>query len=113
MKTCLGALFVKDAEAASWYSDFQVLLADERVFHMKGINYLVYTNKELVATKMCGPNQERIQITEGTSILVPRGCKVEFDNHQIYGEESICHTTMKTQIFNWKWDAKPVLRNIT
>ena len=40
-KTCLGPLYVKDAEAASWYCDFQVQLANKRVVRMKGDNYLV------------------------------------------------------------------------
>ena len=31
-KTCLGALYVKDAEASSWYCNFQVQPADEPVF---------------------------------------------------------------------------------
>ena len=80
--------------------DFQVQPADERVFRMKDDSYLVYTNKELVATKICGPNQERIQITEGTSISILGGYKVKLDDHQIYGEESIQHTTSETQIFD-------------
>ena len=37
-KTCLGALFIKNAEASSWYCDFQVQPADERVFQMKSNN---------------------------------------------------------------------------
>ena len=29
-KTCLGALYVKDSEASSWYCNFKVQPADER-----------------------------------------------------------------------------------
>ena len=84
---------VKDAEAASWYYDFQVQPSDERVFQMKDHKYLVYTNKELVATKICGPNQEHFQISEGTPVEVPGHCLLKFDDHQVYGEESIHHTS--------------------
>ena len=39
---------------------------------------------------------------------------MKLDDHQIYGEESIQHTSKaKTQVFDWKWDAKRVLRNIS
>ena len=81
---------------------------------MKDNKYLIYTNKELVATKICGPSQEHIQVSEGTSVEVPGGCKMKLDDHQIYGEESIHHTSKaKTQVFDRKWDAKHVLRNIS
>ena len=81
---------------------------------MKGNKYLIYTNKELIATKICGPHQEHIQISEGTEVEVPGGCKMKLDDHQIYGEESIQHTSkVKTQVFDWKWDAKRVLSNIS
>ena len=37
---------------------------------------------------------------------------MKLDAHQIYGEVSIRSTsTAKTQIFDWKWDAKKDLRN--
>ena len=62
-KTCLGALYVKEAQAASRYCDFQVQRAYKRVFCMKDNNYMIYTKKELVATKICGPSQEHIQIS--------------------------------------------------
>ena len=100
-KTCLGALYVKDAEAASWYCNFQVQPSDEQVFQMKDNKYLIYTNKELVATKICGPSQEHIHVSEGTSVEVPGGCKMKLDDHQIYDEESIHHTSKaKTQMFD-------------
>ena len=106
-------LYVKAAKAASWYCDFQVQPANDRVFQMKNDDYLVYTNKEVVATKKCGPNQETIRITVGTAISIPRGCSVKLEDHKIYGEESICHSTSETRIFDWNWDAKRVLRNIS
>ena len=112
-KTCLRALYVKDSEASSWYCNFKVQPADERVFPMKNDDYLVYTNKEVVATKKCGPNQETIQITEEHPSLSTGGCNVKLEDHKIYGEESIRHSTSETRIFDWNWDAKGVLRNIT
>ena len=60
---------------------------------MKNDDYLVYTNKEVVATKKCGPNQETIQITEGTAISIPGGCNVKLEDRKIYKEESIRHST--------------------
>ena len=80
---------------------------------MKNDDYLVYTNKEVVATKKCGPNQETIQITEEHPSLSTGGCNVKLEDHKIYGEESIRHSTSETRIFDWNWDAKGVLRNIT
>ena len=75
---------------------------------MKGDIDLVNTSKELVATKICGPNQERIQITKGSSISIPRGCQVKLEDHQIYGEESLRHQATESQIFDWKWDTKRI-----
>ena len=113
-KTCLGALYVKDAEAASWYCDFQVQPADERVFRVRNDDYLVYTNKEIVATKKCGPSvSQTVQITEGTAVNIPGGCNLQLEDHKIYGEDSIRTEVSETQIFDWNWDAKRVLRNIT
>ena len=42
---------------------------------MKGNKYLIYTNKELIATKICGPHQEHIQISEGTEVEVPEAAR--------------------------------------
>ena len=38
---------------------------------------------------------------------------MKLEDHKIYGEESIRHSTSETRIFDWNWDAKGVLRNIT
>jgi hypothetical protein len=98
-KTCLGALYVKDAEAASWYCDFQVQPADERVFRVRNDDYLVYTNKEIVATKKCGPSvSQTVQITEGTAVNIPGGCNLQLEDHKIYGEDSIRTEVSETQI---------------
>ena len=105
-KTCLGALYVKDAQAASWYCDLKVQPADERVFRVKNDDYLVYTNKEVIATKKCGPSiQETIQVTKGTAINIPGGCNLQLEDHKIYGEDSIRHAASDTRIFDWNWDA--------
>ena len=34
------------------------------------------------------------------------------EDHNIYGDDSIRHTESNTQIFDWNWDAKRVIRNI-
>ena len=113
-KTCLGALYVKDSEAASWYCDFQVQPADERVFRVRNVDYLVYTNKEIVATKKCGPSvSQTVQFTEGTAVNFQGGCNLQLEDHKIYGEDSIRTEISETQIFDWNWDAKRVLRNIS
>lgn len=63
-KTCLRALYIKDAKVASWYCNFQVQPANERVFRVKNDDYLIYTNKEVVDTKKCGPSiQKIVQVT--------------------------------------------------
>ena len=72
---------------------------------MQGEDYLVFTNKELIATKTCGPAQEEIQITKGTTILVSARCKVRLQDHHIFGEESLKLSSMETKIFDWRWDA--------
>ena len=39
---------------------------------MKNDDYLINTNKEVVATKKCGPSiQETVQVTHGTAINIP------------------------------------------
>ena len=68
---------------------------------MKNDDYLVSINKEVVATKKCGPNQETIKITEGTAVNIPRGCNLKLEDHRIYGEDSIRHATADTRIFDW------------
>jgi hypothetical protein len=112
-KSCLGALYVRDSEAATRYCDFQIQPADERVFKMKADEYLVYTNKELVATRICGAESEQMQITEGTRIKVPTGCRVRLVDHQIYGEDSFKYSHQETQIFDWTWDAQRLIRNVS
>ena len=75
-KSFLGALYVKDSEAASWYCDFQIQPADELVFKLSGDKYLVYTRNDLLATRTCGATQTQLQITEGTTIKISAGCNV-------------------------------------
>ena len=66
---------------------------------MKNDDYLVYTNKEVVATKKCGPSiQETVQIIEGTAINIPGGFNLQLEDHKIYGEDSIRHDASDTQI---------------
>ena len=65
-KSCLGALYVKDSEAASWYCDFQIQPANDRVFKLSWDEYLVYTRKDLLATRTFGATQTQLEITEGT-----------------------------------------------
>ena len=43
----------------------------------------------------------------------PRGYNLKLEDHKIYGEDSIRHAMAETQIFDWYWDAKRVLRNIS
>ena len=63
--------------------------------------------------KRCGPSiQETVQVTKGTAINTPGGCNLPFQDHKIYGEDSIRHAASDTCIFDWNWDAKRVLRNI-
>ena len=84
------------------------------MFRVKNDDYLVYTNKEVVATKKCGPSiQETVQVTKGTTINIPGGWNLQLEDHKIYGEDSIWHAASDTQIFDWNWEAKRVLRNIS
>ena len=83
-KSCLGALYVKDSEAASWYCNFQIQPADERVFKLSGEEYLIFTPKDLLVTRTCGATQTQLEITEGTRINVSAGCNVRLEDHQIY-----------------------------
>ena len=81
---------------------------------MNNDSYLIYTNKEVVATKKCGPSiQENVLVTEGTAINIPGGCNLQLEDHKIYGEDSIRPAASDTQIFDWNWVAKRVLRNIS
>ena len=112
-KSCLGALYVKDSEAASWYCDFQIQPADERVFKLSGDEYLIFTRKDLLVTRTCGAAQTQLQITEGTRINVSAGCNVRLEDHQIYGEESTVLPGSEPKVFDWRWDAKRILKNIS
>ena len=112
-KSCLGALFIKDSEAASWYCDFQIQPAAERVFKLRGHKYLVYTRKDLLAPRTCGAAQTQLEINEGTRINISAGCNVRLEDHQIYGEESVILPGSEHKIFNWRWDAKRILKNIS
>ena len=112
-KSCLGALYVKDSEAASWYCDFQIQPADERVFKQSGEEYLTYTHKDLLATRTCGATQTQLEITEGTQINLSAGCNVRLEDHQIYGEESVVLPGSEPKILDWRWDAKRILKNIS
>ena len=46
-------------------------------------------------------------------INIPGGCNLQLEDHKIYGEDSIGTKVSETQIFDWNWDAKRVLRNIS
>ena len=105
-KSCLGALYVKDSEAASWYCDFQIQPADERVFKLSGDEYLVYTSKDLLPTRTSGAAQTQLEIVEGTTIKVPAGCNLWLEDHQIYGKESAVLPGSEPKVFGWRWDAK-------
>ena len=112
-KSCLGALYVKDSEAASWYCDFQIQPADERVFKLSGDEYLVYTSKDLLPTRTSGAAQTQLEIVEGTTIKVPAGCNVRLENHQIYSEESWSSLDPNLKFLAGDGTQKRVLKNIT
>jgi hypothetical protein len=110
-RTCLSALFTKNQAAATRYCDFQIQPADERVFKLKGSDFLVYTNRELMAERICGEKHDSVQIREGTIVSVPQGCRLKLEQHQIYGEVGIHRGFENPKIFDWTWDAQRVLRN--
>jgi hypothetical protein len=110
-KTCLSALFTKNQAAATRYCDFQIQPADERVFKLRGSDFLVYTNRELMAERICGERHDSVQIREGTIVSVPQGCRLKLEQHQIYGEVGIHRGFENPKIFDWTWDAQRVLRN--
>ena len=112
-KSCLGTLYVKDSEATSWYSDFQIQPADERVFKLSGEEYFIYTRKDLLVTRTCGATQTQLEISEETRINVSAGCNVRLEGHQIYGEESAVLPGSKPEVFDWRWDAERNLKNIS
>ena len=112
-KSFLGALYVKDSEAASWYCDFQIQPANKRVFKLSGDEYLVYTRNDLLATRTCGATQTQLQITEGTTIKISAGCNVQLGDRQIYDKESVVLPGSEPKVFDWRWDAKRILKNIS
>jgi hypothetical protein len=97
--------------AATRYCDFEIQPADERVLKLDLNNYLIYTNRQMVAEKLCGKRHESISIKEGTRVTVEKGCKIKLDQHQIYGENSFVHAFESPKVFVWDWDAQCVLRN--
>ena len=54
-----------------------------------------------------------MQITEGTAVNILGGCNLQLEDHKIYGEDSMRTKVSETLIFDWNWDAKRVLRNIS
>jgi hypothetical protein len=110
-KTCLSALFKMNQVAATRYCDFEIQPADERVLKLDHNNYLIYTNRQMVAEKHCGTKHESISIKEGSHVNVGPGCKIKLDQHQIYGENSFVQTFDNPKVFVWDWDAQRVLRN--
>lgn len=110
-KTCLSALYTKNQAAATRYCDFQIQPADERVYKLQGSDFLVYTNRELLAERICGNRHDSVQIREGTIVSVPQGCRLKLEQHQIYGEVGIHRGFESPKIFDWTWDAQRVLRN--
>jgi hypothetical protein len=110
-KTCLGALFSKNSDAAAHYCDFDVVPADEQVYHLKGQEYLVYTKNELVVQKVCGQKHLPLHIRAGTQIGVESECRVHLEDHRIYGEENQVVDLGQVQIFDWFWDATRIIRN--
>lgn len=112
-KSCLSALYTKNQEAATRYCDFHIQPADERVFKMQGDNFLVYTSKDIIAERICGNQHEAIQIQEGSMVSVPSGCRMKLEEHQIYGEAGLSAGFETPKIFEWSWDAKRVLRNLS
>ena len=101
------------ARTTSWYCDFHIQPTDERVFNLSGEKYLLYTRKDLLVTRTCGATQTQLEITEGTRINISAGCNVRLVDHQIYGEESSVLPGSEPKVFDWKWDAKRILKNIS
>ena len=110
-KTCLSALFKMNQEAATRYCDFQIQPADERVLKLDNGHYLVYTNRQVMAERHCGTQHETLAIQEGTTIEVEAGCRIQLDQHQIYGEASFTKVFDNPKVFTWAWDANRILRN--
>jgi len=111
-KTCLSALYKMNQEAATRYCDFQIQPADERVLKLDANNYLVYTNRQLVAEKHCGKQHTSLSIKEGTLLQIDNGCHIQLDDHHIYGDAAhFVQSFQPPAVFTWDWDAQRVLRN--
>lgn len=78
--------------AAAQYYDFQIQPVDERVLKLDKVNYLVYTNKQLMAEKHCGNLHKTISILEGIQLKIEQGWHIKLNQHQIYGENIFTQT---------------------
>ena len=102
--TCLGSLYLRNAEGVRAHCKFEKRPLMETVYQLTNIDHLVFTPKQLTTQMSCRNGSiHPIFLQEASRITVPQGCEVKLASHHIMSDSHFDAATPPLQ-YEWRWD---------
>ena len=104
LSTCLGSLYLRDAEGVRTHCRFEVRPMTETVYQLNNLDHLVFSPKSLTAQMTCrNGSLYPVFLNKASRITVPPGCQLKLRSHHITSDTHINIAPPPLQ-YEWHWD---------
>ena len=104
LSTCLGSLYLRDADGVRTHCRFEVRPMTETVYQLNNLDHLVFSPQSLTAQMTCkNGSLYPVFLNKASRITVPQGCELTLRAHQITSDTQINIAPPPLQ-YEWHWD---------
>ena len=103
-RTCLGALFLENWDAANKLCQFKFTSTQEQVVKISAHNWLISSPLNFTTTIKCSKTFSNINIKTLSIITIPELCSVTLKTHIIH---TYSYTDSETEVKHFKWQILP------
>lgn len=112
--TCLGSIFIGDLASARTQCSFVIQKNKETVLDMGNGEYRIYTSGSYLASQVCYNHSTYRNITNGATLKVPDGCRVQLKQHLLVAnEQEEVQLETENRILTWSWNMGHLFPNVT
>ena len=102
--TCLGSLYLRDAEGVRTHCRFEVRAMTETVYQLNNLDHLVFSPTSLTAQITCrNGSLFPVFLNKASRVTVPQSCELKLRSHHITSDTSINIAPPPLQ-YEWHWD---------
>ena len=102
--TCLGSLYLRDAEGVRTHCRFEVRAMTETVYQLNNLDHLVFSPTALTAQITCrNGSLYPVFLNKASKVTVPQSCELKLRSHHITSDTNINIAPPPLQ-YEWHWD---------